>query len=405
MIPLEVLLRHPLFALAPPSLVRSWRDRGQALRLPTGETVFREGSSGEWAYVIVQGRVRVLRVAGSGREVTLGTLQASELFGEYALLPPGLNTASCRAASDCELLQLPLEPVRKWIKETPLFRSGLKNWLQLHFLVRHLRGQPFLGFMSAPSALAMLPHLTPLSVAPLRALQADGLCEDRWLFLEEGEVLVESPGEPVRTLTTGASLGERALAGVGGLPVAVALGPTRVLCLPREFFVRPDRPALTSWAQSYAAEVLESPSRVRWIGQREMADCGPACLAMLAYYHELPFGPDEVRARIQVGPDGATVGELLRAAVSLGFSSQAVRVEAGQLRHVHVPAIVHQANNHYVALFRLDANGVFLGDPATGLVTVSFTHFVKSLSGTILLLRPAPSVVKTGGQNPSEAEA
>lgn len=386
--PLDMLLRYPLFTLPPVALVREWLTRGQNHRFATGETIFQEGSPGSWGYVLLKGRVRIVRKTGSGNEVNLGSVQAGELFGEYALLPPGMNTGGCRAAGDCDILQFPLDPVRAWLRQTPAVHTGLKNWLQLHFLLRHLRGQAFLGFMSAPSVLAMLPHLVPFTVPPMRTLQADGLCDDHWFFIEKGELLLSAGEAPLQTLGAGATFGEPALAGRTGLPVAVALEPTQCLGLERSFFLRPNRAPGTR-EQTYAAENLEAPSRVRWIGQKDANDCGAAGLAMLTHYYDLPHGLDKIRTLVAAGPKGLPLGDVLAAAHSLSLVGQAVRIGKEQLLHVHVPAIAHLTSGHYVVVFRLDNNGVQIGDPATGLVKVSLLHFATSFSGYLLLLRPA----------------
>ena len=42
-----------------------------------------------------------------------------------------------------------------------------------------------------------------------------------------------------------------------------------------------------------------------------------------------------------------------------------------------MPAIVHLNHGHFVVLFHLTPEGVYLGDPASGLVTVSFDHFAE----------------------------
>jgi ATP-binding cassette subfamily B protein len=80
----------------------------------------------------------------------------------------------------------------------------------------------------------------------------------------------------------------------------------------------------------------------------------------------------------------------VQAARSLSLVGQGVRIGPAQLPHVHVPAIAHQAGNHYVVLFRLDRDGALVGDPATGLVRMSVAHFAETFSGQMLLLRPAP---------------
>ena len=131
-----------------------------------GETIFQEGSAGcgfTWSW---RGRCAILRRSSLGREVSVGVIGRGEVFGEYALLPPHRNTATCRAASPVRLLRLPLLPIKPIL--TIRFGTGvrLKNWLRLHGLLTYLREQTFLGFMSAPSALAHLDRLEPMEFAP-----------------------------------------------------------------------------------------------------------------------------------------------------------------------------------------------------------------------------------------------
>jgi CRP-like cAMP-binding protein len=383
MTPRDVLRRYPLFALPPASLLDGWLGQGHALRLALGETVFQEGSPGEWAYLLLQGRVRILRRAASGREIPLGSAAAGDLFGEYALLQPGRNTATCRAASDIEVWRFPLAPVRAWVGQTPAVRSTAKLWLQLHFLLRHLRGESGLGFMSAPSALAMLAHLEPVAVPEGCAIQADGLSAEEWFLLEQGTVALN--GAP---LAPGTCFGEWALLGGAALPAALAVTPVRCLALHRHFFLHPDQPHRPRDQTTCAAANPEFPQRLGWIGQREASDCGAAALAMIASYFGLPFDVEAVRARVPVGVTGSTFRDLAGAAHALGLTGQAVRIAANQLGQVHLPAIAHQTNGHYVVLFRIDDRGILLGDPATGLVVVSLTHLVRDFSGNLLLLRP-----------------
>jgi len=169
--------------------------------------------------------------------------------------------------------------------------------------------------------------------------------------------------------------------------VAVAMETTQCLSLGREFFLRPNQ-APAPREQTYAAENLDKPGRVRWIGQKDANDCGAAALAMIAHYFELPHGLDAIRARVAAGPKGLALGDVLQAAHGLGLHGQAVRIGKEQLLHVHVPAIAHLTSGHYVVIFRMDKNGVHLGDPATGLVTVSLLSFAMTFSGYLLLLRP-----------------
>jgi CRP-like cAMP-binding protein len=91
-------------------------------------------------------------------------LLPGDVFGEYALLAPGNNTATCRTAAPSWLLRLALAPLRAALQEQHLVCRNLKNWLRLHTLLHFHRERTFLGFMSGESALKLHDRLRPASL-------------------------------------------------------------------------------------------------------------------------------------------------------------------------------------------------------------------------------------------------
>jgi CRP-like cAMP-binding protein len=234
----QQLGRYPLFRLLSPRQLEDWVAAGQEFACATGETIFQENTPGAWVYLVREGRVRILRESG-GREVTLGMLGAGDVFGEYALLPPGQNTATCRTASPSHLLRLPLAPVRAAVQGLKPVWKNLKNWLRLHTLLHFHRERTFLGFMSAESGLKLLDRLRPAAYQAGQTIQANGLAMDTWHLIEQGTVRLHA-GDDAETagvdLGPGDTFGEGALIGPGGLPTALALSDVRCQVLARHEF-------------------------------------------------------------------------------------------------------------------------------------------------------------------------
>jgi CRP-like cAMP-binding protein len=182
-----LLTRYPLLRILPPEPFDAWLAAGQDVDSPSGVTIFQENTDGTWVYLIREGRVRILRQSGA-REVTLGMLQAGDLFGEYALLPPGRNTATCRTAAPSQLRRLPLAPLRTALQGLKPVWRNLKNWLRLHTLLHFQRQRAFLGFMSAESGLRLLDRLQPATFPTGQTIQANGLAADYWHGIEKGTV-------------------------------------------------------------------------------------------------------------------------------------------------------------------------------------------------------------------------
>jgi NADH dehydrogenase len=71
-----------------------------------GELVFQEGDSGDCLYMILAGKVEVIKLLGSEPQ-SIGTLGPGEYFGEMALLGRQPRSASTKALTELDLLVLP----------------------------------------------------------------------------------------------------------------------------------------------------------------------------------------------------------------------------------------------------------------------------------------------------------
>jgi len=301
----KLLARYPLFRLLSPRQLHDWLAAGQEIDCPSGFTLFQENTPGAWVHLVLDGRVRIVRQSGR-REVSLGVLLPGDAFGEYALLPPGSNTATCRTAAPSRLLRLPLAPLQMALQEQRPVWKNLKNWLRLLTLLHFHRERTFLGFMSGGSALKLHDRLRPAAFGAGQTIQANGLAADCWYLIEQGTVRLRAAGEPDTAgvdLGPGESFGERALLGAGELPVAVAFTDVRCSVLLRHAF-DPTAPARSMVAQSYEPLLPGRPESHAWVPQLEKADCGLAALAMVSRRLRARVSVEQLRQKVAPGPGG-----------------------------------------------------------------------------------------------------
>jgi diguanylate cyclase len=98
-----------------------------------GETVFREGETGDRAYLIQSGRVRIESSAG-GRTIVFAEFGANEIIGEMALMDDSSRSATIVASSDTVLVPVTRSLITERLKDTdPITR------LLLHGLLTRLR--------------------------------------------------------------------------------------------------------------------------------------------------------------------------------------------------------------------------------------------------------------------------
>lgn len=89
-------------------------NHSRIVRRPTGAVLLREGEVATDLYVLVRGEVDVTRRAPVG-DRRIATLRRGQVFGESALLPDAVRTATVRARTPVELLHLDGDAVHDFL--------------------------------------------------------------------------------------------------------------------------------------------------------------------------------------------------------------------------------------------------------------------------------------------------
>ena len=131
--------------------------------------------------------------------------------------------------------------------------------------------------------------------------------------------------------------------------------------------------------------------RLPVILQADRAECGLACLAMVAGYFGYRAPMHEYRRRFRISQRGMTLLRLRNLAEQLDFKCRAVRVELGELSQLRTPAILHWDLDHFVVLKSVRRNSIFIVDPAIGARRVHFEDANKHFTGVALELAPTPA--------------
>lgn len=135
---------------------------------------------------------------------------------------------------------------------------------------------------------------------------------------------------------------------------------------------------------SSSARAALHPGRSAPVLQSETAECGLACLAMLAAWHGKRVDLHYLRTITQVSSHGMTLRHLMRTAETLQMSARAIRVELDDLRNVRLPCVLHWSFNHYVVLYRIGKTSAVINDPAVGRRTVTREEVSNHFTGIVL---------------------
>ena len=143
------------------------------------------------------------------------------------------------------------------------------------------------------------------------------------------------------------------------------------------------------------------------IKQRDMTDCGAACLASIAAHYDLQLPVSRIRQYAGTDKRGTNVLGLIEAAERLGFQAKGAKGDIGSMGKVPLPAIAHlvmeKGLHHYVVVYEVDKKFVKYMDPGDGQIQKKTIEEFKALwSGVIVLILPGDDF-KTGSQKTSNA--
>jgi len=129
-------------------------------------------------------------------------------------------------------------------------------------------------------------------------------------------------------------------------------------------------------------------ARLPMLLQTEGAECGLACLAMVASYHGLHTDLHSLRRRFSLSLKGATMVDMVRMAGQIQLNARALRAEMEHLDQLATPCVLHWDLNHFVVLKEVRRGHVIIHDPARGVRRVSLAEVSRHFTGVVLELTP-----------------
>lgn len=125
--------------------------------------------------------------------------------------------------------------------------------------------------------------------------------------------------------------------------------------------------------------------------QTEAAECGLACLAMIATWHGHETNVADLRRRFNVSLKGTTLRHLIDIAGQLHMTSRSLRLELDELADLRVPCILHWDLNHFVVLVKATRSEIHIVDPAQGARRMSMSSASVHFTGVAIELERCAS--------------
>jgi ATP-binding cassette, subfamily B, bacterial CvaB/MchF/RaxB len=122
--------------------------------------------------------------------------------------------------------------------------------------------------------------------------------------------------------------------------------------------------------------------------QTEAAECGLACLAMVAAHHGMRSDLPTLRQRFSLSLKGATLADLVGMAGRMQLAARALRAEMEHLPDLAMPCVLHWDLNHFVVLKSVRRGIATIHDPARGVRRLRLAEVSRHFTGVALELAP-----------------
>ncbi len=114
-----VVRTAPLFSALDDESAATLRASMTMVKVPKGNTLFKEGDAGDRLFVVVEGKLKLGTSSMDGRENLLSILGPGDMFGELSLFDPGPRTATATAVTDARVLALAHDQVIGLVTQHP----------------------------------------------------------------------------------------------------------------------------------------------------------------------------------------------------------------------------------------------------------------------------------------------
>ena len=142
--------------------------------------------------------------------------------------------------------------------------------------------------------------------------------------------------------------------------------------------------------------VFTRRARTPLVFQMEATECGAACLAAVLRHFGHWVSLEEMREACDVGRDGCSAADIVRAARQYGLEATGWRQDLEDLPGLSLPAILFWEFRHFVVLEGIGKRGYHLNDPSRGRRVADREVFDRGFTGVALELKPGASFRRTG---------
>ncbi len=106
-------------------------QRARIREFPRNSTVYLPSDIADGAFLLAQGRIRICSTTPDGKQAILAFVEPGELFGELALIEVGEREERAEAATDCTVVLLPGDELRRLMENFSDISLGVTKLIGL----------------------------------------------------------------------------------------------------------------------------------------------------------------------------------------------------------------------------------------------------------------------------------
>ena len=137
---LQLARRSILLASLPPLVVDKLLAGARTRVLDRGTTIFLHGERATGIYIVLEGWVKLYRIASNGTEVVMGVFTRGASFGEAVAFRNDVYPVASESVTDCTLMRIEADAFLRLIRENPEIAISILSatYMHLHGLVAQI---------------------------------------------------------------------------------------------------------------------------------------------------------------------------------------------------------------------------------------------------------------------------
>ncbi len=130
----QLLKQTTLFSLLDEATLNEVLDELSVIEIRRGTDLFLENDAADALYVVVEGRIAIIKSFVDRKDSMVALIEPGDLFGEMGLFEDQLRSASSRAVENSTLIEVPYPPIRRALEARPTLL-----WSLISLLAQRLR--------------------------------------------------------------------------------------------------------------------------------------------------------------------------------------------------------------------------------------------------------------------------